>query len=163
MSKPLTAQSDEKIFWDEELAFNWDLFKERKKAYSFIKAMTFSGIMYEVDVRDEQVIINTEAYFIYGKSWVMAGYKKPHLLAHEKIHFDIAEIYKRRLDKICNAYRTTYDEFIKNELNLELQRDFDKVFEEMDDFQEKYDLETKHGTDSIMQKKWEKEIKKLLN
>ncbi len=31
----------------------------------------------------------------------MKGYKKPHLLAHEKIHFDISEIFKRRLDKLC--------------------------------------------------------------
>tara|TARA_B110000902_G_scaffold257354_1_gene325377 strand:+ start:905 stop:1414 length:510 start_codon:yes stop_codon:yes gene_type:complete len=158
----LAAQGTKKIFWSESQQFDWGMFKEKRAGYEFIKAMTHSGISYEVDVKEGLIVLNVEAYFIYGKSWVMKGYKKPHLLAHEKIHFDISEIFKRRLDKLCDRYRVDYDTFIKRDYQEALQRDFDIIFDEMDKYQREYDEDTSHGTISFKQKKWEKDIREAL-
>jgi len=158
----LDAQGTEKISWSESQEFDWKLFKEKREGYGYIKAMTYSGISYEVDLKENQVVIDVDAYFIYGKSWVMKGYKKPHLLAHEKVHFDIAEVFKRRLDKLYDRYRVDYDTFVKRNYQEALQNDFDMIFEKMDDYQREYDGNTSHGTISFNQKEWEKDIKEIL-
>ncbi len=156
------SQNMDKVLWDKDLSFSWDMFKEKRTSYGYIKAMTYSGIMYEVDVENGIVNIDVQAYFIYGKSWVMKGFKKPHLLKHEKVHFDIAEIFKRKLDVLYQEYRVDYDTFIKKGYEKSLQKDFDHIFDEMDAYQEKYDKETEHGTKNTKQSEWERLIQKNL-
>ena len=156
------SQSEEKIYWEEDLVFNWDLFKEKKNSYSYFKALTFSGIKYEVDLVDDLVDIKVSSYFIYGKSWVMRGYKKPYLLEHEKMHFHIAELYKRKLDIFCEEYRVDHKTFVKNGFEKALQRDFNLIFDEMEAYQDKYDKETEHGTNKPAQAQWETKLKREL-
>jgi len=157
-----SAQTEEKIFWTDSLELSWEMFKEKRTGYSYMKAMTHSGIMYEVDVNKGQMVINIKSYFIYGKSWVMKGYKKPELLAHEQIHFHIAEIYKRKLDEICEKYRVDYQTFKNKNYQQKLQADFDTIFNLMDAYQKLYDNETEHGTIKSKQKEWENKVKKEL-
>ncbi|MFK7757321.1 MAG: hypothetical protein AB8B53_10365 [Flavobacteriales bacterium] len=156
------AQSEEKIYWEKDLKFDWDLFKEKKNSYSYFKALTFSGIMYEVEVVNELVDIKVSSYFIYGKSWVMKGYKKPYLLEHEKMHFHIAELYKRKLEAICKKYRVDHRTFVNRGFDKALQRDFDRIFNEMEAYQNKYDKETEHGTKRKTQLEWEAKLKEEL-
>ena len=157
-----TAQSEKKIFWSDSLELSWDFFKEKRSGYSYMKAITHSGIMYDVNEENGQMVIDIRAYFIYGKSWVIKGYKKPELLAHEQIHFHIAEIYKRKLDRLCDAYRVSYRQFVSRNYQKKLQADFDRIFNEMDAYQRKYDAETQHGTIKSKQDIWEKSVNKEL-
>ena len=92
----------------------------------------------------------------------MKGYKKPHLLAHEKINFDISEIFKRRLDKLGNKYRVDCDTFVEKNYQEALQRHFDIIFDEMDEYQREYDEDTSNGTISFKQKKWEEYVREVL-
>lgn len=156
------SQNEEKIFWTDSLELDWEMFKVKGSGYSYMKAMTHSGIMYEVEVKNGQVEIDVKSYFIYGKSWVMKGYKKPELLAHEQIHFHIAEIYKRKLDTLCEKYRVDHRTFVSKGYQRKLQRDFDLCFTQMDEYQKLYDKETNHGTLTAKQLEWEKKIKKEL-
>ena len=55
-----------------------------------------------------------------------------------------------------------YDTFIKRDYQEALQRDFDIIFYEMDEYQREYDGDTSHGTISFKQKKWEKDIREAL-
>ncbi len=162
LCKTSSAQAEEKIFWSDSLELSWDLFKEKRQGYSYMKAMTHSGIMYEVDVEDGQIVIDIKSYFIYGKSWVMKGFKKPELLAHEQIHFHIAEIFKRKLDQMCDKYRVDDRTFFARNYQKKIQADFNQIFNEMEAYQQLYDKETGHGTIKSKQDFWEKKIKKEL-
>ena len=127
-----------------------------------MKAMTHSGIMYSVDVEEGQMVIDVKAYFIYGKSWVMKGYKKPELLAHEQIHFHIAEIYSRKLDAAFEKYRVDFNTYTSKNYSKKMQADFDRIFDEMDAHQKLYDAETEHGTIKSKQTAWEIKVREEL-
>jgi len=157
-----SQNQEKKIFWNDSLELSWDMFKEKRKTYSYMKAMTHSGIMYEVESKNGKVVIDVRAYFIYGKSWVMKGYKEPQLLAHEQIHFHISEIFSRKLDKLCETYRVSDWEFSKKNYGRALQKDFDRIFNEMDAYQQLYDKETEHGTVRSKQKEWQEKVESEL-
>lgn len=92
----------------------------------------------------------------------MKGYKKPHLLAHEKIHFDISERFKRRLNELCDKYRADCDTFVEKNYQEALQHDFDIIYDEMDKYQREYDGDTSNRTISFKQKKWEEYVREML-
>jgi len=98
---------------------------------------------------------DVEAYFNRKKSWSRA--KSPALLQHEQLHFDIAELYARKIREKISHMRSQgirdikqYNSAIKgllHESNLTDQR---------------YDLETLHGALSKKQAAWERMIREQL-
>lgn len=96
------------------------------------------------------------AFFYKNKSW-LGSKKDPHLLAHEQLHFDIAELFARKIRKAFkklkiqkiktfNAYQTTYN----------------KLWQECRAYQKRYDSETLNGTDYKVNKQWESDVQKAL-
>ena len=76
------------------------------------------------------------------------------LLKHEQGHFDIAEIFKRKLESKLASEKvsiTKFEAFAKKAL--------DQIQEEFLKEQELYDLEKNYGLDKANQQKWEADIK----
>ena len=57
----INAQGIQKIFWSESQQFEWEMFKEKRVGYGFVKAMTHSGISYRVEVKNGFIVLNLEA------------------------------------------------------------------------------------------------------
>jgi len=74
------------------------------------------------------------------------------VLQHEQTHFDIAELYAR---KMLHAF----DEEQLNVTNLNRSKDiYNHYFEEYKMRQDQYDTETDHGRDAAQQQKWKAAI-----
>jgi hypothetical protein len=89
--------------------------------------------------------------FICHQSSVRQGQQKPTLLAHEQLHFDLCEVYARKLRKELAA-NTSVD---PREVFIGMY----KLYKET---QWLYDDETNHGLEPQAQKLWKNKIEKGL-
>jgi len=93
--------------------------------------------------------------FLCHKSWTISN--KVDLLLHEQKHFDLTEVYARKIRK---QYAS-----IKNPCNYELD-DLAEIYnvylEELQVMQNQYDIETDHGIKKYEQKIWNEKIERAL-
>ncbi len=148
-----------RIAWEEDYQLDWNDFKGRAQTTSSLDAYTMLGISIEViGQKDGQVDMGVFGYFEKNKSWVKPGEKTDHLLAHERRHFDLCEIYRRKLiEKLEDKKSYKYDSF-----SDDVGKIFNKNFEEYTKEQERYDEETHHSQKKEDQIKWNKFITKEL-
>ena len=90
-----------------------------------------------------KVVFNPES------SWVLPGYRNPIVLNHEQRHFDIAEYHARRMRAGLRSHQ-------------HINAVFDRISIDCDRMQERYDRETRHGTDLREQAIWDHKIGALL-
>ena len=84
-------------------------------------------------------------------------HKTDYILSHEQGHFDIAEIFARKLHKEMSKYR-----FNKKTYQKDLKKIYDAVTEEKTEIQNNYDRETNHSINKREQAEWLKKIKEML-
>jgi predicted secreted Zn-dependent protease len=86
--------------------------------------------------------------------------KEDKVLAHEQLHFDLAETWARRLTSELLRVEAHADRESLVRLDLEAQVDRLKAayWNELLDMQERYDDETVHGTRKRNQKEWSRQI-----
>lgn len=112
--------------------------------------MTNSGFGYESGVnmfRAGKVFV--QSVFNTNESWVVPEGRNDYVLRHEQIHFDITEIYSRKLRKELDDANITSDNADK------AKPIFEKIFNEMERRQIRYDQETQRGDKSETQEHWE--------
>ncbi|MDQ3016376.1 MAG: hypothetical protein M3R25_06640 [Bacteroidota bacterium] len=124
-------------------------------------AVTVSSLSYKtLKVDDRTAVIKITAAFHPTESWT----RYPKLtnskvaLEHEKRHFDICEIYARKLRQLVSQTR-----FSRTRFNDELNGLFKKVTTEQRNIQELYDHETDHSIDEDRQLAWNRKIDAQLN
>ena len=153
------AQHDT-IYYNRQKPVNWKDFRGEPKMHdNYHVAEINSGISLNSEVSDSQNDIldfSVRPYMLPAKSWVKPGYKNREVLAHERLHFDITYLYSLKLKHALSAARITYQSYDK------VNNIFDKVMNEMDARQNKYDRETDGGTIDEQQQKWEIMIHKAI-
>ena len=80
------------------------------------------------------------------------------LLFHEQLHFDIVELFARKIRhqyKIMEESKDVSTYFRYNEI-------FQNYLKELSNYQKLYDKETEHGIDRVKQFEWEIKVKKEL-
>lgn len=132
---------------------------------------TWSGIEPEYNTDGKTIKYKVPALFDRDSSW-MVYYDKNHCkdldvdwmnnhactygLAHEQKHFDITEIYARKI-------RRMFHEEV-NRGNLHRIDDMlEAYFREWERAQEHYDNETEHSLDKAQQAKWNAKIQRMLD
>lgn len=94
------------------------------------------------------------AYFDSGHSWVKPRDATNKALQHELGHFNITEIYARKLRRQCNETI-----FTKRNLFKELTQLYNDHLTKLEKAQTEYYVETMHSTNEAYQKQWEEMIK----
>ncbi len=98
-------------------------------------------------------------------SWVVPGMQAADLLLHEKLHFDLSEVYRRKIQRsfermgICHA--ATQQDAI-DQLNTQLCQTADAILDKLYDMTDLYDAQTAHGTDANQQTRWQNLIQAWL-
>lgn len=96
-----------------------------------------------------------EARFNRYLSWIKV--KTNPVLTHEQLHFDIAELFARKMRK------KYHDLQVKQERNIKkYNSSFVTLNEECYQMQRDYDRETKHGTKTVVQEQWQVAIQNKL-
>jgi len=146
------------IAWDENYDLTWDDFKGSPEHSSGLDAYTMLGLSLEViDQNNGNVDMGVFGYFEKNKSWVKPNEKTDYLLHHEMRHFDLCELYRRKLIKNLEEGKYTFDGF-----SNEVGKIFNQTFDDYTKEQARYDKETNHSQKKEIQKKWDKFITKEL-
>jgi len=143
--------------WHENDSLQWEDYKVTHK-----KKILKNGFMVDATTSyqykfipgnwREYDCINVATLFVFGSSWVEDTIDHT-ILEHERIHFDIAELYARKLRK---ALFFLYRKQIKS--HTAYTHKIDSLFTAGKQFQEAYDLETYYGQNESVQQVWKDHI-----
>lgn len=148
------------IPWENPGQLAWADFKGRVDKKSKFKALTQSVITFHTEYEEGQLKLFVECFFNKKKSWVKKDAHNEFLLKHEQSHFNITEIYARRLRK-----RFRHVDLNSKNLQKEVVKLFNKVSKNSAKRQKQYDKETNHSINKEVQNQWnqiiENELKEL--
>lgn len=155
-TQPSAASADiALLLWNEFYKLQWDDFQGEPDKNSFGDAGTAVQIKAKPFLVKNKIQYDVEAHFNRKKSWI----RDPSLslLAHEQLHFDIAELYARKIRKKIRQLQNQGVNDIKV-FNAAIQA----LLLESNEIDEQYDLETLHGALSRKQAAWSEKVKRQL-
>ncbi len=146
------------IYWTEDYKLSWNDFKGHPRYdYQSIDALTSSGIVDYKGCKDGKINYKIQAYFEKDNSWVKDEAYTDYHLAHEQLHFDITELYARKLRKLLGQQEFKCGE--EADFEAFVQSNLDNWYNE----QRNYDIHTRHSMDKAKQREWYYRIKMELD
>jgi hypothetical protein len=146
---------NEVIVWNEYRPLTWEDFKGKRTEDAAGDAGTVVQIKAKPYMVKNEVRYDVSAVFVVNKSWSDAQTKE--LLAHEQLHFDIAELYARKIRKVVASLSEVGEDDVKV-----YNRAIQKLLRESNEVDIQYDLETLHGAMLKRQAEWTQEVKSEL-
>jgi murein DD-endopeptidase MepM/ murein hydrolase activator NlpD len=154
-SRPSSKPNSDTLYWNDGIKLTWDDFKAKSTDTKGYAAYTFTMITLNYEVKTSgQTFTPTftvKCAFQKSKSWVNrkdTNSQTHEILAHEQLHFTIAEITARKLRRNLKVQQYT-----KNYKN-EIKEIYNKTLDEGEKMQQRYDKETNHSIDKEAQKRW---------
>lgn len=148
-------KEEELIPWAENKKLTWSDYKGKvdRSAGAAASTATYLGIDYNFSPRGLTYKITCS--FSRNKSWGL--HRNEYILSHEQGHFDISEIFARKLNKKMIAYKFDPDTYKED-----LRKIYEEVLNEKESMQTRYDEETNHSINKDKQAEWLKVVKDLL-
>lgn len=155
LEKEFTWHKDRKLVWDD---FRGGV----PKHASDITAATIScEIGFETStISSEHDDLQIHVYNKFSKSdsWSRREDQNDEVLRHEQGHFDLCELYTRKLRE-----RLSNSSFNVHNMKTVLQNIYQEVLTEYRNTQDRYEAETHHGVDLRQQHKWLQFLDEQLN
>ena len=148
-------KDEELIKWAPSQQLTWSDYKASPNPNSDAAASTTTYLGIEFNIDQNNLTYKIQCSFSKTKSWGRS--KTDFILKHEQGHFDIAEIFARKLNKKMNEYK-----FTKNTYKTDLKNIYQAITKEKEEFQDQYDNETDHSRKKDEQLIWLKKIEKML-
>ncbi len=156
MSQGGASSAPDKMVWNAIAPLQYSDFKGAVPPVTPWDAVTNSCIWLEYSYDDESVISYTlQCVFDESNSWMRL--RSPEVLRHEQVHFNITEIYTRRLR---HAIRQVTD--WKGHPAENLNALFHQFNQKCAAMQDLYDAQTNHGMIAPMQQAWQRQTDSLL-
>lgn len=149
------TKNDDVIQWKSTYRLNWSDFKAPPPANAANAALTSSGIMMKFGTDGESLHYEISCNFVKNNSW--GRIRNEHILAHEQGHFDIAEIFARKLNKELKAYR-----FNSRSVSKDVNNIYKNVMDQLLQMQNLYDEQTDFSRNFGQQKEWLEKIDNYL-
>lgn len=103
-------------------------------------------------IENGSTMLHIDAIFVKSKSYIKD--KTAATLKHEQLHFDIAELYARKLrQRIIQKDFSTVEN-----IEAEIRKTYDQVAEEWGKVNRQYDEAVQNGMNLIKQKEWNDKI-----
>ncbi|MGB5500128.1 MAG: DUF922 domain-containing protein [Maribacter sp.] len=154
-------QDYETITWSPEHKLSWEDFKGRAPNNARAAATTASGISYQFSTSGSGGEIELDyavsTFFYPNKSWYQPSLCDSLILSHEQLHFDISELYARKMRN-----RLASSSFTQN-VKAEVKQIYKEVLEELEEFQNLYDDQTNFSRDMEQQLLWNNKIQEALS
>jgi hypothetical protein len=149
------AESAEMIPWQTDKRLAWDDFlcQPRIGTDAVASTSTSLGIAYQLE--DGELKYHITCYFNKEKSWGLM--KTDYILAHEQGHFDITEIFARRLNEALQNYQ-----FNRKTFKKDIGQIYQSIVSQKEEYQKTYDAETDHSRSRKIQYDWLERIETLL-
>ncbi|MDO6810190.1 DUF922 domain-containing protein [Zobellia galactanivorans] len=154
------SQEGEVIVWDADRKLQWSDFKGSYFKTEWAAATTASGISYSFTsfTKEGRLYLDfvVQSEFYPKKSWYRPELCDSIILGHEQLHFDISELYARKMRK-----RLAQTQFTMN-AKAEVRAIYKAILKELGNFQNKYDRETNFSRNLEKQVLWNRRIKAAL-
>lgn len=148
------------INWDEKRPLTWKDFGSAMDSSSKHYANTKTSVNYQYHVHGNNNVytltFTIECLFLPNGSWYKHYKQTDALLHHEQLHFDIQELFARKLLAAFNE-KTYTDNYVK-----EVKTIYNSIAKEASNMQERYDEETRFSENRSEQLKWDKLVHKQL-
>ncbi|HUQ96965.1 MAG TPA: DUF922 domain-containing protein [Chitinophagaceae bacterium] len=146
---------DEYIPWVTTTRLSWDDFLCAPKRNTDAVASTSTALGMAYQIKGGKLFYQVSCKFSKQKSWGLV--KTPYILAHEQGHFDITEIFTRKLYQALKGYRLQPATFQKD-----INAIYEAIVQAKEAFQAAYDGETDHSRNKRKQEEWLERIDTLL-
>ena len=150
------AQGDEFIEWSPIKRLTWGDYLAKPSTSSDAAAITSTALGLEYHVRNNALTYKITCKFSKTRSW--GKYKTDYILEHEQGHFDITEIYARKLDNALREY-----DFNPKKFKTDLDEIYKQIMEEKEALQNQYDTETDFSRNKEKQADWLRRIERELS
>ena len=156
----LYAQDEAAIRWEPGLRLTWSDFRGHPPSSKRIAATTASGLSYSYTARGGpdgyELDFSVDTFFYPDKSWYHPELCDARVLSHEQLHFDISELFARRLRTRLRQGSFT------GRVKAEVRGIFAEVNRELSEFQDRYDRETDFSRNPEAQLAWNSALAKQL-
>ncbi|OSZ80746.1 hypothetical protein CAP36_05735 [Chitinophagaceae bacterium IBVUCB2] len=149
------AANEELLEWNSSKRLTWADYKGNVDRNSDAAASTTTYLAIEYHIKNSKFTYSIQSRFSKTRSWGL--YKTAYILSHEQGHFDIAEVFARKLHKKMSEYK-----FNSKTYQKDLKKIYDKILEEKEETQNAYDGETRHSINKTKQAEWLKKIEQML-
>ncbi|MCA0430381.1 MAG: hypothetical protein LCH32_07750 [Bacteroidetes bacterium] len=155
----ISSYSSQTIIWQENKPLKWSDFKGKPEKRFAVASTSYVIDMVTFEITQNQFKVSTNAIFYCKDSWKNNKWISDAILKHEQLHFDIAELFSRKMrEKVTQIVVKNYDD---------LKQQTDKIYyqleKEMDVYQNLYDDETENSMNKLKQQEWESKVKNDLN
>lgn len=150
---------DSLIQWSPDNLLKWEYYQGEPDTIRFkdFKAVTYAWYKHEnYNVFKDSIVFDLVSYFVVNASWVTE--KSDELLAHEQTHFNLYEVFTRKIRKELGKYRYDNENDFVNYYSSIINIDANK----RKDFQNLYDKETDYGRNHEAQEKWNQKVNEML-
>lgn len=152
---------EEKMKWDEDRLLTWKDFRGTPNRGKDYVATTNSGISlgFASQTKNGNTTYNIEigSYFYPEQSWYRPGNVSAYILKHEQTHFDISEIFARKLRQKIAALDQSDNNFKSKVEEIYTSNEYERVL-----FQSTFDVETDHSNYPDQEREWEQKVADLL-
>lgn len=136
------------VLWNKERKLLWSDFNAKPNNIGAEAAMTSSSIEFGYSATNSKYQFQIISKFFPNLSWSIKSKQSNYILQHEQLHFDITELYTRKLIKsIQDNVKTKKDVSKISVLVQKNMSDWNKA-------QDLYDKETKHSINTEKQAYW---------
>lgn len=149
-------KTEELIEWSAARRLSWADYKAKPDPQSDAAATTTSYLGISYNINPSGFSFKITCRFSKTRSWGV--HKTDYILSHEQGHFDISEIFARKLNKRMSEYR-----FNKRTYQKDLDAIYQEIINEKIEMQNQYDRETNHSINKEKQAEWLKNIRIKLN
>jgi len=152
------SEKSSEIYWDQRHTITWNDFRNTDHLPGNESAKISTGIQYSIKMENKTLFFVVRAFADKENSFYIKKNKSDRLLKHEQGHFDICEIFARKLRK-----QLMVKTFKQKSLSSDAEEIYNQTIKEMNKFQHLYDKETNHSIDTIMQNKWNTKIAEMIS
>jgi hypothetical protein len=146
------------LHWSASRPLTLADFKSRPRPGETHAALTSATIVAQVACKGGQFTGHVQAAFDPTASWWREpATATPKLLRHEQLHFDITEVYARRLRQKLAAVRVPCAQ-----LGSAFEALSKGVYADWEKAEEQYDRDTNHGLKPEPQAQWEAQVQQQL-
>lgn len=139
------------IIWQSTQKLHYKDFEALPPNSSEFLAETSTDIKTQITFNNRQVCYKATTRFKKNESWFIGI--NPEILMHEQIHFDITELFTRKLRRDFSNL-----EFSKSNYQAKIDSLYIANNIELNNFQDQYDSETDHSKNDLKQEQWQKLI-----
>ena len=153
--KVTATAKDDLIAWKPDRKLTWDDYRGEPDPAANAAASTTTLLTVSYQFGRSAFKFTISSGFDPSRSWGI--HRTAYILSHEQGHFDIAEVYARKLYHKLSEYR--YD---PKSYRKDLKKIYEDVIKEKEEMQNKYDEETRNSILKVRQAEWLKKISGML-